>query len=216
MSNSRTIFVVVDNESWLIPYAKKLVSEINKHNGKAVFCKELKDISPGYIAFFLGCINIVPDNILKLNKYNLVVHESDLPNGRGFSPLTWSVLEGKNSVDICLLDAGKEVDSGDVYLHQEITLNGYELIDELRSLQGERTIFMCLYFVENSTSIIKFKQEGEPTWYPRRGPKDSELDIKKTIAEQFNLLRVVDNDKYPAFFMLDDQKYVLKIEKVIS
>jgi len=45
---------------------------------------------------------------------------------------------------------------------------------------------MCLHFVENRTELIKsgVNQTGEPTYYPRRTPADSELDPNKTITEQ--------------------------------
>ena len=41
---------------------------------------------------------------------------------------------------------------------------------------------------------------------------DSRLDPDDTIAQQFNLLRVVDNERYPAFFELLGRRYILKIE----
>ena len=70
---------------------------------------------------------------------------------------------------------------------------------------------MCLNFIENYNKLLPQKQEGKETIYPRRRPKDSELDITKTIEEQFNLLRIVDNEKYPAFFNIDGKEYILKI-----
>ncbi|HGG0417971.1 TPA: hypothetical protein ACJFE8_002771 [Clostridium sporogenes] len=39
------------------------------------------------------------------------------------------------------------------------------------------------------------------------------LDINKTIKEQFNLLRVADNEKYPAYFMFNNKKYIVRIYK---
>ena len=36
-------------------------------------------------------------------------------------------------------------------------------------------------------------QTGEESFYSRRWLSDSRLDVNKTIVEQFNLLRVVDN-----------------------
>jgi hypothetical protein len=57
------------------------------------------------------------------------------------------------------------------------------------------------------------KQAGEPTTYPRRRAFDSRLDSEKSIAEQFDLLRIVNNDDYPAFFELNGKRYVLRIEK---
>jgi len=52
---------------------------------------------------------------------------------------------------------------------------------------------------------------GEPTYYPRHRPKDSELDPDKTLRQQFNLFQVVDNDNYPAYFSHNGQEFLLKI-----
>ena len=56
-------------------------------------------------------------------------------------------------------------------------------------------------------------QEGVATYYERRTPKDSELDINRSIKDQFNLLRIVDNERYPAFFYIGDKKYKISIEE---
>jgi methionyl-tRNA formyltransferase len=56
-------------------------------------------------------------------------------------------------------------------------------------------------------------QEGEPTFFPRRTVKNCELDPDKTLREQFNKLRVLDNERYPARLVLDGHEYVLKIYK---
>ena len=56
-------------------------------------------------------------------------------------------------------------------------------------------------------------QNGDETIYQKRTPKDSELDINKSLYEQFNLLRVVDNESYPAFFTINGHKFFLKIKK---
>ena len=37
------------------------------------------------------------------------------------------------------------------------------------------------------------------------------VDLNKTIHEQFNLFRIVDNELYPAFFLHQGKKYILKI-----
>ena len=58
--------------------------------------------------------------------------------------------------------------------------------------------------------------KGKGSFYRKRTPEDSELDIDKTIREQFNLLRAVDNNRYPAFFKLNGQKYTLKIFRDIQ
>ena len=64
-----------------------------------------------------------------------MVHESDLPEGRGMSPFTWQILEGKSVIPVTLLEATKELDAGKVYGKINVKLNGSELIDEWRELQ---------------------------------------------------------------------------------
>ena len=39
----------------------------------------------------------------------------------------------------------------------------------------------------------------------------TQVDLDQTLEQQFNLLRTVDNNDYPAFFVKDGRKYILKI-----
>jgi len=73
----------------------------------------------------------------------------------------------------------------------------------------------CVRFIEEYPGIVsKGKdQSGKSSFYKKRGPDDSELDPEKTIREQFNLLRIVDNKRYPAFFKLNGIRYRLTIER---
>ena len=46
-----------------------------------------------------GLYKNLPKGLLNRNRYNFVVHESDLPKGRGFAPVSWTILEdGKEIV----------------------------------------------------------------------------------------------------------------------
>lgn len=209
----RNITVLVDNESWILPFAENLVNELVRMGFKAKLIREHESVEAGWINFMLGCIKIMPEEILKKNKHNLVVHESDLPKGKGFAPMTWQILEGKNKIPICLIEASKDVDSGEVWLRETIELDGSELCKEWRNTLGLKTISMCLDFVKNYQDLSPIPQNGESTFYKKRTAENSELDINISIKEQLNLLRVVDNDKYPAFFYVNGIKYILKIEK---
>ncbi|EOI4477321.1 hypothetical protein ACMT2A_000771 [Campylobacter jejuni] len=70
---------------------------------------------------------------------------------------------------------------------------------------------MCLEFLELYPDIQAKKQVGKESFYPKRSPKDSELDINKSLNEQFNLLRIASNEDFPAFFYKDGKKFILKI-----
>ena len=205
------IQLLVDNKnSWIIPYASKLRDDIiSKFNYEVTLINEHDDVKKGNILCLLSCENIF--NKLDLNDFNLVVHESNLPKGKGWSPLTWQVIEGKNKIPITLFEAVEKVDAGRIYLQSFIELTGKELLSDIKDLQGKMTIDLILKFLKNFHKIKGQDQKGDSTYYPKRGPIDSELDIDKSIKNQFNLLRVCDNERYPAFFKIDNKKYIIKI-----
>ena len=109
----------------------------------------------------------------------MLVHESNLPLGKGFSPLQWQILEGKNKIVFSLLEASEEVDSGDIIEQMECNLDGTELYDEVRSKQAKLTFELISRFIRNYPNYKKKKQFGKSTYYRRRKITDSELDINK-------------------------------------
>lgn len=157
----------------------------------------------------------MPASILKLYKHNLVVHESALPKGKGWSPLTWQILEGKNCIPVTLLEATEKVDSGVIYAQEWIDFEGHELIEEMRQAQAKATVCLCKRFVNEYPKILNQarKQHGKESFYIRRGLADSELNPKQSIEAQFNLLRIVDNKRYPAHFFFKGLEYMLRIKK---
>lgn len=207
------IQILVDNpNSWITPYLKNLVSSIKqKKNCYVKLINSHEDVESGDVLCLLSCEKKF--NKLNLNKYNLVVHESDLPEGKGWSPLTWQVIEGKKNIPITLFEANSLIDSGNIYEKINIKTSGYELIDELRFLQFEATTKLILNFIEKYPNIKGEKQKGKESFYCKRTKNSSELNILESIKDQFNLLRVCDNERYPAFFIIDNVKYLIKIYK---
>ena len=210
------ITILSDSDSWINSYIQSAISLFSKEGHNVRWVHHPEEIETGDFVFCLGCGQLVPAKVRERNRHTLVVHESALPKGRGWSPLTWQILEGEQTIPITLLEAEEKVDSGTLYLQKILMFKGTELIDELRASQAEASIDLCLEFIENYPDILQqgYPQQGEPSYYARRRPADSQLDPDKTLREQFNLLRVVDNARYPAFFQLGDETYYIKVEKV--
>ena len=210
----KSVTLVCENESWLLPYVSLLMRKLQERGVSSTLVNEYHEIKNGDAAFFLACTKICPKALLNRNRYNFVVHESDLPKGRGFAPVSWTILEDGKEIVFSLIEATDEVDAGKIYSQLRVPLRGNELCSEIRDLQGKKTIQICLDFVLNGSLQAAKEQKGEPTYYRRRRPCDSELDINKSIAEQFNLFRIVDNDEYPAFFKHKGRVYRLTIEDI--
>ena len=207
--------IITTAKSWLMDGINVLHQDLEALGHSVEVVTKPEELGEGDILLILSYWGLLSDEALSKHVHNLVVHESALPRGKGWSPLTWQILEGKSEIPITLFEAVKRVDAGDVYLQAQVRLKGHELIDGIRSLQAQATFDLCQEFVEQYPQIVASKQvqSGEETFYSRRGPKDSRLDPEQSLSDQFNLLRVVDNECYPAFFEHNNHRYVVKIEK---
>jgi methionyl-tRNA formyltransferase len=210
----RRVSVVVDNPSWTLEWAERAVARAKTAGDDAVLVRDYADVEQGAVAVFLGCTGLASAEVLGRNRRNLVIHESDLPHGRGFAPMTWQILEGRSEIPVCLIEAADIADAGPIYGRRDVLLAGNELIGEVRAAIGAAYLDLLDAFLEAPMPPEGAPQRGEPTRYRRRTPKDSRLDPHKTIAEQFQLLRVVDNARYPAFFEHAGGTYVLRIERI--
>ena len=205
------IAILTSPGQWYVTYAEHLVRQLK--NAKLFF--DHKEVDSTFeCMFILSYHRIIPKVELIKHKHNLVIHESALPEGKGWAPMFWQILEGKNEIPFTMFEASENLDAGDIYMQKTLSLTGYELNGELREKQARMSQNMCIEFVNNYDAYkALLKQKGEESIYPKRTAKDSCLDIDSTLREQFNLLRIVNNGDYPAFFDIDGQRYYLKIEK---
>lgn len=183
------------------------------HTAKLVFDKE--ELQGGDILFLVSCSQMIRDAERQKYKATLVLHASDLPKGRGWSPHIWAILGGANQIAVSLLEASEPVDSGVIWLKTKFTLEGHELLPEINTKLFAAELLLMTQAVEKFEAIKPIEQAGDPGPYmPKRSPADSQLNPHKTIAEQFDLLRVVDSQRYPAFFNYRGKRYLIQIEKV--
>ena len=173
-----------------------------------------EDLTGGYILFLISCTEILRSEITKKYKHSLVLHASDLPKGRGWSPHVWSVLEGNNLLTLSLLEAHEKVDQGSIWLQEHIALEGHELYDEINDKLFQAEIKLMTEAIDKANVITPKSQAGlESNYYPKRTPDDSRLNVHQSLIDQFNLLRISDKNRYPAFFEHLGHKYIVRIEK---
>ena len=172
------------------------------------------DLLGGDILFLVSCSQLIREDDRKKYKATLVLHASDLPKGRGWSPYIWEILNGGNQITVSLLEANEPVDSGAIWLKTKFTLEGHELLPEINEKLFDAELYLMSQAVEKFEIIKPFSQFGDPGAYmSKRSPEDSRLDPNKSIAEQFDLLRVVDSERFSAFFDYRGKRYLIKIEK---
>lgn len=157
---------------------------------------------------------VKPDICAKYQKV-LVAHASDLPRGRGMSPHIWQVIEGCREITVSLLEAEANADTGAIWAKRKFEVQPADLWDEVNDKLFAAEMELMTFAVDNFGRIVPTPQDPHiaPSYYRRRMPQDSRLDPDRSIAKQFDLLRICDPDRFPAFFDLHGCTYTLRIEK---
>lgn len=174
------------------------------------------ELAGGNLLLLISCHELINKKTRSLYNSALVIHASDLPNGRGWSPHVWQILEGKNEITVTLLEAEDKLDSGSIWAQEIMELDGHELLSEIDDKLFNIELKLMDYALVNWNKIEPREQDDKlANYYPRRTPDDSCLDPEKSLSEQFDLLRVVDSKRYPAFFDFRGHRYYLNISKAV-
>ncbi len=174
----------------------------------------IKDATGGDILFLISCNELVKRSVRDQYQKTLVIHASDLPQGRGWSPHIWQIVNGQSEIIVTLLEAEDKVDSGAIWAQHKMTIDPADLVDEIHAKLFVAELALLDFAVSNFETVKPTAQrEEEPTFYPKRTPADSRIDPQKSIAEQFDLIRVCDPDRYPAFFDLHGHRFEIRLTK---
>ena len=204
---------LISKNSWVDDNYKNLIKiKFSAFSKKILFFNNHKKLRKNYdINLIFSYFKKIPSKYLKFSKFNLVIHGSDLPYGRGMSPISWQILKGKSKIVFTLFEANKEYDTGKYYLKKTINFGNKSLLNEIKKKQFNEMVNLYLSFLKNHKKIKIKNQTGKSFYFRLRKSKDSKININKSIKEQFNLLRIVDNKNYPAYFIYKNNKFKIKI-----
>lgn len=190
--------------------------EQRSHEHEVVLVERLASLpAEGDILFLISCVEIVSADVRRRFDRVLVIHASNLPEGRGWSPLVWQVIEGRSEIAVSLLEAADPVDSGPIWAKRWIKIADHELYDEINRNLFDAELELMDYAVNEIRCIVPAPQGNKPpTYYRKRTPDDSRVDPDRPIVDQFDLLRVCDPERYPAFFTLRGYRYTIQLKKV--
>ena len=187
-----------------------------EHDHSLSIIRSLKQITDGDLLFLISCNEFVDRTVTERFKHALVLHASDLPKGRGWSPHIWELLNGAECITMSLLDAAAAIDCGDIYKKITVEIPRSALWNEINELIFVSKIQLIEFAIQNFGNLKKYPQNSntEVTLYSKRSPKDSEIDPNKPISEQFDLIRVCDPNRFPVHFHFRDGAYKIILEKL--
>ncbi|MBT4880684.1 MAG: methionyl-tRNA formyltransferase [Alphaproteobacteria bacterium] len=151
----------------------------------------LKEASPRYV-FFLHWSWIVPEDIIK-DFECVCFHSSDVPYGRGGSPIQNLIIRGHKDTKITALRMQNELDAGPVYMKRNLSLLGRAQDIFVRS-----TKIICSMIKElTQTNPVPVSQQGEPVIFKRRKGKDNEVPQNENLEVIYDHIRMLDAETYP-------------------
>lgn len=148
----------------------------------------------------------------------VIFHMTDLPFGRGGSPLQNLIARGIYETKISALRCVEEMDAGPIYLKKPFSL--YGSAEEIFLRASTVIEKMILEILEKLPAPIP--QEGVPTAFKRRRPEDGDLAAAQSLEQAFDLIRMLDAEGYPNAFLnvgpfkIDFSRASRKTDQVIA
>ncbi len=155
----------------------------------------LDSIRPRYVLFPHWSWK-VPAEIVQAHEC-VCFHMTDLPYGRGGSPLQNLIARGHEETKITALRMEQGLDSGPIYMKRSLSLAGRA--QEIFERAAEIVWDMIEMLV--SQDIRPEPQAGEPEYFTRREPKQSVLPEAASVEQLYDHVRMLDAVGYPAAYL---------------
>jgi len=201
------VYIVVGTKSWNRTIFEEIIS---KYSGQWHFIKEreqltlkyIQEINPRYI-FFIHWSWKVEGKII--NNYECVCfHMTDVPYGRGGSPLQNLIIRGHRNTKLAALKMTENFDAGPVYLKEDLSLEGNA--EEIYIRSTYLAAKMIKQIISKEPTAIP--QTGKAVIFKRRKSNESKISEIDSLQALHDFIRMLDAEGYPkAFFNYKGFRY---------
>jgi methionyl-tRNA formyltransferase len=203
MDNNRMLFVTI--KDWNIrefnyfkadhhEFECQIISDPKEFTLKAV-----EDFDPRYI-FVPHWSWMIPEEIW--SKYECVVfHATDLPFGRGGSPIQNLISRGIKETKISALRVDDGIDTGPIYMKRDLKLDG-SAKDIFHNAAHKIFRYMIPAIIEQQMEPIP--QKGIVFNFNRRTPEQGSIKDLTDISQVYDYIRMLDAEGYPNAFLETD------------
>ena len=209
----KRVFFLVNKlgEFDFLQYVKKHLNEISVTVGDS-----LPEHTDEYDLIVLWSYRKIIKNIPS-GKNIILFHSSDLPDGKGWAPIYYSIHSGLEHFTISGILADEKVDSGDIIVKAKFRIKDNYTAEHIRKWDHEISIILVKKILERFANgkIKGGKQEGVGTSNPRRKLDENKIDLKSRFKHTINHLRACEKN-HPAFFYYNQTKYNITIEPEIE
>jgi methionyl-tRNA formyltransferase len=164
-------------------------------------------------AFVVGCRVLIPPAVYEAPRLgSLAVHDSLLPEYRGFAPLNWAILNGEDHTGVTLFYLSEAMDEGDIVLQQRVPIGPDETAPQIYEKVCQATVDVVLsghaaLLRGNAPRIHQIPGSGSYTC--SRTPLDGCIDWQRPTRETYNLVRALTSPYPGAYTHLQGRKLLV-------
>ena len=213
MKNKKIYNIIATIKPWNVNFFAKNIDKLKGNwilitSPLQLSISKLKKININNI-YFIHWSEIVSRNIYE--KYNCIsFHMTNLPYGRGGSPLQNLILRGKKSTKISAFRMGAKIDAGPIYLKKKLNLNGSA---EEIFIRSTKITFKMIIEI-NKNRLSPKTQKKSKIFFRRLTKKDNNLvlDKIKNLKELYDRIRMVDAPGYPDAY-IESKRFIFNFTK---
>lgn len=201
-------YIILSQKTWNNNLVERLQQQFPEHKFIHISTREdftqehLQELNPDKV-FIPHWSYIIPENIWR-NFESIVFHMTDLPYGRGGSPLQNLIVRGNKETKISALRVEKGLDTGDIYMKKPLSLYGSAEEIYMRASGIIETMIEEIIQTNPKPQI----QTGEPVEFKRRKAADSDISGLNDLDTIYDYIRMLDAEGYPkACLTIGDVKY---------
>jgi len=169
----------------------------------------------GGILFLVSYDKYLKDKFIESFNEVIVIHASDLPKGKGWSPHVWEILSGSSELTLSAIKASSEIDGGDIWSKAKVNIKSTDIFDEInyKLFTAEISLIEKVINMINEKKLPKPQNKENSTYYRKRTKDDSKVELEDKLTDIFNLLRVADPQRYPVYFDKEGIRYNIFLKK---
>ena len=172
------------------------------------------------IALVVGCRILISPAIYTLPKMGaLAIHDSLLPQYRGFAPMNWSIINGEPHAGATLFYLSERMDAGDIVAQKTIPIHGRDtaptVYDKICSATVDLIDEAFPLLMQGIAPRIP-QEERQSSYTCSRTPSDGLIDWKRPASEIHDLIRGLTYPYPGAFTFYAGEKLVIRSAEPLS
>jgi methionyl-tRNA formyltransferase len=154
---------------------------------------------------------IIPN--LSGKKNIILFHSTDLPKGKGWAPIYYTIIQKNEYFTITGILADEKVDAGNVIVKARFKIKDNYTAEHLRGWDKEISIMLIKEILARfeGKKLEGIRQTGKDSFYKKRSPEDNEISPDVKVADIIDHLRACERS-HSAYFIYNDIKYFIYIE----